>query len=72
MIRGLIHASNEILLTRTIARNRVMNWWAQAERKIMDIAKAGMVGETIPLGEVVKAAFELPRFAHRQRENPDD
>lgn len=58
MIRGLIHAGNEILrdsYDRTQSADELV---AQAERKIMDIAKAGMVGEVKSLGEVVQAAFE--------------
>ena len=58
MVRGLIHASNEILrdsFDRTQSADELV---AQAERKIMDIAKASMVGETITLTEVIKSAFE--------------
>ena len=58
MIRGLIHAGNEILrdsYDRTQSADELV---AQAERKIMDIAKASMVGETIPLSETIKSAFE--------------
>jgi replicative DNA helicase len=58
MIRGLIHAGNEILrdsYDRTQSADELV---AQAERKIMDIAKGSMVGEVKSLGEVVQAAFE--------------
>src|SRR5437763_3635373 len=58
MIRGLIHASNEILrdsYDRTQSADELV---AQAERKIMDIAKSNIVGETIVLSDVVKKAFE--------------
>src|SRR3954468_21155429 len=57
MVRGLIHASNEILrdaYDRTQSADELV---AQAERKVMDIAKAGMVGETKSLSEIVQDAF---------------
>ncbi len=57
MIRGLIHAGNEILrdsYDRTQSADELVS---QAERKIMDIAKAGMVGEVKSLAEVVGDAF---------------
>ncbi len=57
MVRGLIHASNEILrdsYDRTQSADELV---AQAERKIMDIAKQGMVGETKSLTEIVSEAF---------------
>ncbi len=57
MVRGLIHASNEILreaYDRTQSGDELV---AQAERKIMEIAKQGMVGETKSLAEVVSDAF---------------
>ncbi|MFM8270939.1 MAG: replicative DNA helicase [Gemmata sp.] len=57
MVRGLIHASNEILrdsYDRTQSADELV---AQAERKIMEIAKAGMVGETRSLSETVAEAF---------------
>ena len=49
MVRSLIHAGTEILrdsYDRTQSADELV---AQAERKIMDIAKAGMVGETLTL-----------------------
>ena len=58
MVRGLIHASNEILrdaYDRTQSSDELV---AQAERKIMEIAKSGIQGETIPLSETIKDAFE--------------
>jgi replicative DNA helicase len=58
MVRGLIHASNEILrdsYDRTQSADELV---AQAERKIMEIAKASMVGETRTLSDTIKAAFE--------------
>ena len=57
MVRGLIHAGNEILrdsYDRTQSADELV---AQAERKIMDIAKASMVGETKTLTEVIGDAF---------------
>jgi replicative DNA helicase len=57
MVRGLIHASNEILrdsYERTQSADELVS---QAERKIMEIAKSGMVGETQVLADVVNAAF---------------
>lgn len=71
MVRGLIHASNEILrdsYDRTQSADELV---AQAERKIMDIAKASMVGETKTLSEIVGEAFTRPRFAHRERQPVD-
>ena len=58
MVRGLIHASNEILrdaYDRTQSSDELV---AQAERKIMDIAKSGIQGQTVPLAETIKDAFE--------------
>ncbi|MBY0458955.1 MAG: replicative DNA helicase [Gemmataceae bacterium] len=57
MVRGLIHAGNEILrdaFDRTQSGEELV---AQAERKIMEVAKQGMVGETKSLAEVVQDAF---------------
>jgi len=57
MIRSLIHASNEILrdaYERTQSSDELVS---QAERKIMDIAKAGMVGETYTLTQTLHEAF---------------
>lgn len=58
MIRSLIHAGNEVLrdaYDRTQSADELV---AQAERKVMDIARAGMIGETKTLGEVVREAFD--------------
>lgn len=58
MVRGLIHASNEILrdaYDRTQSGDELV---AQAERKIMEVAKQGMVGETAVLSTVVREALE--------------
>ncbi|HEY1186143.1 MAG TPA: DnaB-like helicase N-terminal domain-containing protein, partial [Gemmata sp.] len=57
MVRGLIHASNEILrdaYDRTQSGDELVS---QAERKIMEVAKQGMVGETAKLADVVSEAF---------------
>jgi replicative DNA helicase len=57
MVRGLIHASNEILrdaYDRTQSSDELV---AQAERKIMDIAKSGIQGDTIPLAKTIEEAF---------------
>ncbi|MCI0701529.1 MAG: replicative DNA helicase [Planctomycetia bacterium] len=56
MVRSLIHAGNEILrdsFDRTQSADELV---AQAERKIMDIAKAGIVGETKTLYEIILEA----------------
>jgi replicative DNA helicase len=56
MVRGLIHASNEILrdsYDRTQTGDELV---AQAERKIMEIAKQGMVGETKILYDLILEA----------------
>ena len=58
MIRSLIHSGNEILrdaYDRTQSADELV---AQAERKIMDIATSGMVGETKTLNDAVKEAWE--------------
>lgn len=58
MVRSLIHSGNEILrdaYDRTQSADELVSG---AERRIMDIAKAGMIGETFTLKEVVKEAFE--------------
>jgi replicative DNA helicase len=57
MVRSLIHAGNEILrdsFDRTQSADELV---AQAERKIMDIAKAGMVGETYTLTQTLQETF---------------
>ena len=57
MVRSLIHASNEILrdsYDRTQSADELVS---QAERKIMDIAKAGMIGETSTLTIAIQDAF---------------
>jgi replicative DNA helicase len=57
MVRSLIHASTEILreaYERTQSADELV---AQAERRIMDIAKAGLVGETKTLSEAIHEAF---------------
>lgn len=57
MIRSLIHSGNEILrdaYDRTESADELV---AQAERRILDIAKAGMIGETKTLREVITEAF---------------
>ncbi|MBA4189016.1 MAG: replicative DNA helicase [Planctomycetaceae bacterium] len=57
MVRSLIHAGNEILrdsYDRTQSADELVS---QAERKIMDIAKAGMVGETYTLTQTLHEAF---------------
>src|SRR5439155_24666166 len=58
MIRGLIHAGNEILRDSYDRMQSADELVAQAERKIIDIAKASMVGETVTLSDTIKAAFE--------------
>lgn len=58
MIRSLIHSGNEILrdaYDRTQSADELV---AGAERRIMDIAKAGMIGETKTLKEAVHEALE--------------
>ena len=58
MIRGLIHSSNEILRDAYDRSQSADELVAQAERKIMEIAKSSMVGETRTLKEVVAEAFD--------------
>jgi replicative DNA helicase len=57
MVRSLIHASTEILRDSYDRSQSADELVSQAERKIMDIAKAGMVGETKTLTEAVHEAF---------------
>ncbi len=57
MVRSLIHASTEILrdaYDRVYSADELV---AQAERRILDIAKAGLVGETKTLTEAIHEAF---------------
>ena len=58
MIRSLIHASTEILRESYERSQSADELVSQAERKIMDIAKAGMVGETYTLYESVQMAMD--------------
>jgi replicative DNA helicase len=58
MVRNLIHASTEILrdaYDRTQSADELVS---QAERKIMDIAKAGLVGETKTLTEIIHDVYD--------------
>lgn len=58
MVRSLIHTGNEILrdaYDRTQSADELVS---QAERKIMDIAKASMVGETKSLSEALLEAMQ--------------
>jgi replicative DNA helicase len=58
MIRSLIHSGNEILrdaYDRTQSADELVS---QAERKIMEIAQAGIVGETKTLNDVIKEAWD--------------
>jgi replicative DNA helicase len=57
MIRSLIHAGNEILrdaYDRTEAADELVG---HAESRILEIAKAGLVGETRTLNDAIKEAF---------------
>jgi replicative DNA helicase len=58
MVRYLIHASTEILrdaYDRTQSADELVS---QAERKILEIAKAGVVGETKTLSESLSEAYD--------------
>jgi replicative DNA helicase len=57
MVRNLIHASTEILRDAYERSQSADELVSQAERKIMDIAKAGMIGETKTLTEALHDAF---------------
>ena len=57
MIRSLIHAGNEILRDSYDRSQSADELVSTAERKIMDIAKAGMIGETYTLGDAVHDAL---------------
>jgi replicative DNA helicase len=70
MVRSLIHAGTEMLrdaYDRTQSADELV---AQAERKIMDIARAGMVGETRTLNQAVLEA--LSRIDSRAGKDPSD
>jgi replicative DNA helicase len=58
MIRSLIHSGNEILRDAYDRSQPADELVAAAERRIMEIAKAGLVGETKTLHEVIKEAFD--------------
>jgi len=58
MIRNLIHSGNEILRDAYDRSQSADELVAQAERMIMDIARAGMVGETKMLKDAVQEAWE--------------
>src|ERR1700722_9699903 len=57
MIRSLIHASTEILRDAYDRTQSAEEMVSVAERKIMDIAKAGIVGETKTISDTLKEAF---------------
>lgn len=57
MIRSLIHAGTEILRDAYDRTHSAEEMVSVAERKIMDIAKAGVVGETRTLTETLKDTF---------------
>jgi replicative DNA helicase len=70
MVRNLIHAGNEILrdsYDRTQSADELVS---QAERKIMDIAKASMVGEIYTLTHTLHEAFS--RLDSRLGKDPGD
>jgi replicative DNA helicase len=70
MVRNLIHAGTEILrdaYDRTQSADELV---ATAERKIMEIAKAGLVGETRTLNQAVLEA--LSRIDSRAGKDPND
>lgn len=57
MVRSLIHAGTEILRDAYDRSQSADELVSTAERKIMEIAKAGLVGETKTLTEAIQAAF---------------
>jgi len=70
MVRSLIHAGTEIVrdsYDRTQSADELVS---QAERKIMDIARAGMVGETRTLNQAVLEA--LSRIDSRAAKDGSD
>jgi replicative DNA helicase len=58
MIRSLIHAGNEVLRDAYDRSQSADELVAQAERKVMEIARAGMIGDTKTIREVVQEAFD--------------
>src|SRR5262245_48810183 len=70
MVRSLIHAGTEMLrdaYDRTQSADELVS---QAERKIMDIARSGMVGETLTLNQAVLEA--LSRIDSRAGKDASD
>jgi replicative DNA helicase len=57
MIRSLIHASNEILRDSYDRTQSAEELVSQAERRIMEIAKSGLVGETKTLTDALHEAL---------------
>src|SRR5262249_33956160 len=57
MIRNLIHTGNEILRDAYDRTESADEMVAQAERKILEIAREGLIGDTKTLNEVVKEAY---------------
>ena len=58
MVRNLIHASTEILRDAYDRTQSAEEMVSQAERKIMDIAKAGVVGEVGTLTQTIQKVYE--------------
>jgi len=57
MIRSLIHTGNEILRDAYDRSQSADELVAQSERKIMEIGKSSMIGDTTTLVEAMKEAF---------------
>jgi replicative DNA helicase len=70
MVRSLIHTGNEILRDAYDRTQSAEELVAQAERKIMQIAEAGMIGETKTLTEAIQDAFT--RLDARIGKDPGD
>ena len=66
VLRGLIHASNEILRDSYERAQSADELVGQAERKIMDVARSGIVGETHTMADLLTPAFTRieGRMAH--------
>jgi replicative DNA helicase len=66
-VRSLIHASTEILRDAYDQVQPADELVESAERRIMEIAQAGIIGQTYTLGQAVNAAFDrIDRVASGQ------
>src|SRR5882672_4194897 len=58
IIRSLIHSSNEILRDAYDSVSGAEDMLETAERKILDIAQSGIIGQTVTLNEAMQEAYD--------------